>query len=85
MRWSGFFWGSPDRKRVRLGTASEKDSWQGAIAVSKTMSLGLPWFRGQADRSHDMPIRLSIDDRPNQDTAPVHRGAKVGGRRALPH
>ena len=46
--------------------------------------VGLPWFRGQVDRSHAMTLRLSIDDQPNQDKAPVHGAAKAGGRRALP-
>ena len=42
-------------------------------------SLGLPRFRGQVDRSHAMTLRLSIDDQPNQDQAPVHASAEAGG------
>ena len=45
---------------------------------------GFPWFRGKVDRSHAMTLRLSIDDQPDQDKAPVHGAAKAGGRRALP-
>ena len=41
--------------------------------------LGLPRFRGQVDRSHAMTLRLSIDDQPNQDQAPVHASAEAGG------
>jgi len=46
--------------------------------------LGLPRFRGQVDRSHAMTLRLSIDDQPDQDQAPVYGAAKAGGRSALP-
>jgi len=42
-------------------------------------ALGLPRFRGQVDRSHAMTLRLSIDDQPNQDQAPVHASAEAGG------
>jgi putative transposase len=31
------------------------------------ITLGLPWFRGQVDRSHAMTLRLSIDDQSDQD------------------
>lgn len=41
--------------------------------------VGLPRFRGQVDRSHAMTLRLSIDDQPNQDQAPVHASAEAGG------
>jgi hypothetical protein len=43
------------------------------------MTMGLPRFRGQVDRSHAMTLRLSIDDQPNQDQAPVHASAEAGG------
>jgi predicted nucleic acid-binding protein len=39
-------------------------------------TLGLPRFHGQVDRSHAMTLRLSIDDQPDQDQAPVHGAAK---------
>jgi len=38
--------------------------------------VGLPWFRGQVDRSHAMTLRLSIDDQPDQDQTPVYGAAK---------
>ncbi len=38
--------------------------------------VGLPRFHGQVDRSHAMTLRLSIDDQPDQDQAPVHGAAK---------
>jgi hypothetical protein len=41
--------------------------------------LGLPWFRGQVDRSHAMTLRLSIDDQPDQIKTPVHGAAKARG------
>jgi hypothetical protein len=47
--------------------------------VFKDEILGLPRFRGQVDRSHAMTLRLSIDDQPNQDQAPVHASAEAGG------
>ena len=66
-----------------------KDDEQSKIAheqrkIEHEQRMGLPWFRGQVDRSHAMTLRLSIDDQPNQDKAPVHGAAKAGGRRALP-
>jgi len=45
----------------------------------KAQQVGLPRFRGQVDRSHAMTHRLSIDDQPNQDQAPVHASAEAGG------
>ena len=52
--------------------------------VLQLHKLELPWFRGQVDRSHAMTLRLSIDDQPNQDKAPVHGPAEAGGHCALP-
>ena len=49
-----------------------------------SVRLGLPRFRGQVDRSHAMTLRLSINEQPNQDKAPVHGAAEAGGRSALP-
>jgi hypothetical protein len=54
------------------------------VRYSQWFLLGLPWFLGQVDRSHAMTLRLSIDDQPDQDQAPVHGAAKAGGCRALP-
>ena len=31
------------------------------------IAVGLPWFRGQVDRSHAMTLRLFIDDQSDQD------------------
>ena len=45
-----------------------------------SVCVGLPWFRGQVDRSHAMTLRLSIDDQPEQNPAPVHGAAEGGGR-----
>jgi len=42
-------------------------------------NLGLPIFRGQVDRRHAIPLRLSSDDQPNQNQAPVHSAAEAGG------
>jgi len=68
------------------GEVCSASAWINTPSSSSVLSkaLGLPWFRGQVDRSHAMTLRLSIDDQPDQDKAPVHGAAKAGGRRALP-
>ena len=45
------------------------------IAVDHAIHLG----RGQVNGSHAMPLRLAIDDQPNQDRAPVHAFVEAGG------
>ena len=50
----------------------------------QSAGLGLPRFRGQVDRSYAMSLRLSINEQPDQDKAPVHGAAEAGGRSALP-
>ena len=64
------------------------DSYDAAYAVVERYyadmcclddSVGLPWFRGQVDRSHAMTLRLSIDDQPDQIKTPVHGAAKARG------
>jgi transposase-like protein len=49
------------------------------IAADHAIHLGLPRFRGQVNRGHAMPLRLAIDDQPNQDRAPVHAFVEAGG------
>ena len=48
------------------------------------ITLGFPRFQGQVGKGHAMTTRLSIDDHPHQDQAPVHGATEGGGRGALP-
>ncbi len=66
-----------------VGTVSSRKI-ERACYEDLAFRLGLPRFRGQVDRSHAMTLRLSIDDQPNQDQAPVHGPAEAGGHCALP-
>jgi hypothetical protein len=45
--------------------------------MGATNSVAFPQFRGQVDRSHAVPLRLSIDDQPNQDQTPVEGSAEA--------
>jgi len=73
-------------RQLEVQSAELKGIQQEALQAREAaaISLGLPRFRGQVDRSHAMTLRLSIDDQPDQDQAPVHGAAKAGGCSALP-
>ena len=66
-----------DFELARVGSSCQ--SLKVVYVANGWINLGLPRFRGQVDRSHAMTLRLSIDDQPNQDQAPVHASAEAGG------
>jgi hypothetical protein len=48
-----------------------------AVLMEATNSVAFPQFHGQVDRSHAVPLRLCIDDQPNQDQTPVEGSAEA--------
>ena len=61
------------RKNERKGDNDEPDT---PLLLER---VRLPRFRGHVDRSHAMTLRLSINEQPDHDQAPVHTSAEAGG------
>ena len=73
---------SPEFKaRVAMEAISRRKTIQEIAADHSihTIQVRLPRFRGHVDRSHAMTLRLSINEQPDHDQAPVHTSAEAGG------
>ena len=81
-KWLAHLAGEPSRgwECLLVQLRSETAGDQKARLVPLGKEMGLPRFQGQVDRGHAMTTRLSIDDEPHQNTAPVHGAAEGGGR-----
>jgi hypothetical protein len=56
-----------------LGVPPWKADWPRVGEVGRTSwVLGFPQFHGQADKGHAMTIKLSIDDKRDQDQSLIH-------------